>query len=51
MVVEKFKIGETQIIIHDDCIVDSEETEKILKQMGIIYHNYNLRNKSKKEQE
>lgn len=51
MVVEEFKIGETQIVIHDDCIVNSEDAEKIIKQMGIIYHNYNLKNKSKKEQE
>ena len=31
MVVEEFKIGETQIVIHDDCIVNSEDAEKIIK--------------------
>ena len=43
MVVEEFNVGRVHIRIHDDCIVSPEEAEKIMHNLGVQYHNYQLR--------
>lgn len=39
MVVEKMKIGNTKVTIHDDCIVSDEKVDVMLQQLGAITYN------------
>lgn len=47
MIIDEMKIGNTEIFIHDDCIVSEDKIEQIESRLSVLAYNHQLQEKNK----